>query len=93
MKRSLNNKERANLKILKEKGRRGKEIFKESIIESEYREIGYLDYYNKLDFEVVNEDVPICEKCDNNFRYIGLQKGSQRVAISHCDNCGNEFEF
>ena len=74
---------------------------KESQLADQYRDEGYQPHYNKIDAEASAESS--CEKCGHVMRYIGLKKEgreefsgqsySSYIAISHCDNCGNEYEF
>lgn len=73
----------------------------ESILETEYRDEGYSDHHNSIDAQSAIEFN--CEKCNAKMRYIGLkhqdleefsgQSAVSYIAISHCDNCGHEFEF
>lgn len=67
----------------------------ESALTSEYYAQGYQDHFNKIDYDVSAESG--CEKCSGEMRYIGLKKKMEDrmsyIAISHCDNCGNEYEF
>lgn len=75
--------------------------FSESELAADYRNEGYVSHYNRIDAEVTAEDN--CEKCGHIMRYIGLKKEDREefsgqsqvsyIAISHCDNCGNEYEF
>lgn len=64
---------------------------KVSKIAKSYRKQGYEPYFQKIDSEIV-ADFP-CDKCSARMRYIGLKKGVSYIAISHCDNCGNEYVF
>lgn len=64
-------------------------------IEYDYREAGYRNHSNNIDQEVC-EKIP-CVICNGKCSYIGLKKElptrTSYVAISRCQNCGNEFEF
>lgn len=67
----------------------------ESGLSAEYYRQGYKDHFNKIDFDVSGESS--CEKCSGQMCYIGLKKDlgykMSYIAISHCDNCGHEYEF
>jgi uncharacterized OB-fold protein len=62
---------------------------------------GYEYHYNRIDSEVTAEYN--CEKCGHVMCYIGLKKSDfeefsgqsqvSYIAIAHCNNCGNEYEF
>lgn len=89
---------RAEIQTLEEKTFHGN---KPSILQEELADEGYVPHYNRIDAETSAEGN--CDKCGYTMRYIGMKKeGTEEssgqsfvsyVAISHCDNCGHEYEF
>ncbi len=63
-----------------------------SAIETAHLRDGYITHHQYIDAAVV-EEMGACKKCGGGQRYIGLRKDESFVAISHCDGCGNEYEF
>jgi len=67
-----------------------------SLLEQQYKDSGYEPHYDQIDAAVATESA--CDECGKHeLRYIGLQmnNGERMVyrAISHCNNCGYEYEF
>lgn len=64
-----------------------------SQLQEDYIFSGYTkNWYNKIDVETCAENLCIC---GGEMRFIGVQTQdeSSRIAIAHCDTCGNEYEF